>query len=298
MCNPVTLTRHGNCGLVTLFSPPVNALSQPVRLGLAAAMNAVLEDARVEWVLLQSGGRCFSAGADIKEFGKPPQAPLLPDVIRAIESSAKPVVAWLHGVSLGGGLELAMACHYRLAAPDARFGLPEVKLGLIPGAGGTQRLPRLIGLEAALDMILSGEPIGAREARKLGLVDGVADEGHTPEAMRLVMAAELAGQGVRPTRERELVATSEAPLAWLAAQREALTLPISGDLAPLKAVEALEAAMTHSFDKALACERELFLECLASPQRQAKVEAFLARGRDSRLLNAGGGGDAARGTTA
>lgn len=295
MCNPVTLTRHESCGLITLFSPPVNALSQAVRSGLVAALADALEDPGVEWILLQSGGRCFSAGADIKEFGKPPQSPVLPEVIHAIESSSKPVVAWLHGVALGGGLELAMACHYRLAAPDARFGLPEVKLGLIPGAGGTQRLPRLVGLEAALELILSGEPIGADKALELGLVDGVADQGHTPEEARIAMAAELARQGVRPTRERTLAAASEAPLEWLAAQRESLALPASGDLSPLKAVEALEAAMTHPFTTALARERELFLECLASPQRQAKVEAFLARGRDSRSLNAGG--DNTRGTT-
>lgn len=298
MCNPVTLTRHGNCGLITLFSPPVNALNQAVRSGLVAVLAAALEDSRVEWILLQAGGRCFSAGADIQEFGKPPKAPVLPDVINAIEGSSKPVVAWLHGVSLGGGLELAMACHYRLAAPDARFGLPEVKLGLIPGAGGTQRLPRLIGLEPALERILSGEPIGASQAHEVGLVDGVAEQGHTSEEARVAMASELARQGVRPTCERELVADSEEPLAWLAAQREALALPSSGDLAPLKAVEALVAAMTLPFTTALARERELFLECLASPQRQAKVEAFLARGRDSRSLNAGGGRDNARGTTA
>ncbi|MGJ7459130.1 enoyl-CoA hydratase/isomerase family protein [Halomonas sp. RA08-2] len=298
MSNPVTLTRSGNCGLITIFNPPVNALSQSVRSGLVEAVSAALDDPRVEWILLQSGGRCFSAGADIKEFGKPPQAPVLPDVINAIERSPKPVVAWLHGVSLGGGLELAMACHYRLAAPDARFGLPEVKLGLIPGAGGTQRLPRLIGLEAALERILSGEPIGARQAHELGLVDGVAEQGHTPEEARVAMASELARQGVRPTRERELVAQSDDPLTWLADQREALALPASGDLAPLKAVEALEAAVTHPIDTGLARERELFLECLASPQRQAKVEAFLARGRDSRSSHAEGGGDNTRGTPA
>ncbi len=295
MSHPVTLARSGNCGLITLFSPPVNALSQAVRAGLMEALDAALDDPQVAWILLQSGGRCFSAGADIKEFGKPPQSPLLPEVINAIEGSSKPVVAWLHGVSLGGGLELAMACHYRLAAPDARFGLPEVKLGLIPGAGGTQRLPRLIGLEAALEMILSGEPIGTDRALALGLVEGVADQGHTPEDERITMAAELARQGVLPTRERTLAAASEAPLEWLARQRESLALPASGDLSSLKAVEALEAAMTHPFTTALARERELFLECLASPQRQAKVEAFLARGRDSRSLNAGG--DNTRGTT-
>lgn len=297
MSNPVTLTREGRCGLITIFKPPVNALGQAVRSGLVEALVAALDDTRIEWLLLQSGGRCFSAGADIKEFGQAPQAPLLPEVIEAIESSPKPVVAWMHGVSLGGGLELAMACHYRIAAPEARFGLPEVKLGLIPGAGGTQRLPRLIGLEAALEMILSGEPIGAGRALDLGLVDGIADEGHTPNEARVAMAAERARQGTRPTRARAIVASHDDPLEWLAAQREALALPASGDLAPLKAVEALEAAMTHPFDKALVRERELFLECLASPQRQAKVEAFLARGRDSRSLNADAG-DNTRGTPA
>lgn len=298
MSNPVTLTRNGNCGLITLFSPPVNALGQAVRAGLMEALAAALDDPQVAWILLQSGGRCFSAGADIKEFGKTPQSPLLPEVIAAIENSPKPVVAWLHGVSLGGGLELAMACHYRLAAPDARFGLPEVKLGLIPGAGGTQRLPRLIGLEAALERILSGEPIGTERARELGLVDEVAEQGHTPEEQRVSMAAELAERGVRPTRERKLVASSEDPLAWLAGQREALALPESGDLAPLKAVEALEAAVTQPFGEALAHERALFLECLASPQRQAKVEAFLARNHDSRQRKAQANGDNSRGTTA
>lgn len=294
MSNPVTLTREGRCGLITIFKLPVNALGQAVRSGLMEALVAALDDTRIEWILLQSGGRCFSAGADIKEFGKPPQAPLLPEVINAIEGSSKPVVAWMHGVSLGGGLELAMACHYRIAAPEARFGLPEVKLGLIPGAGGTQRLPRLIGLEAALERILSGEPIGAERALELGLVDGVAEQGHTSEEVRIAMAAEFAGRGVRPTREQALHSSSDDPLDWLDRRRAALALPESGDLAPLKATEALEAAITQPFDKALARERELFLECLASPQRQAKVEAFLARGSDSG--KAPPGGDDQRGT--
>jgi len=297
MNHPVTLTRNGNCGLITLFSPPVNALGQAVRAGLMEALGAALDDPRVEWILLQSGGRCFSAGADIKEFGKTPQAPLLPEVIAAIENSPKPVVAWLHGVSLGGGLELAMACHYRFAAPEARFGLPEVKLGLIPGAGGTQRLPRLIGLEAALEVILSGEPIGAGRARELGLVDGVAEQGHTPEEQRVSMAAELAQRGVRLTRERELLTSREDPIEWLARQREALALPESGDLAPFKVIEALEVAVTQPFATALTRERALFMECLASPQRQAKVEAFLARGHDNGTRSSPAGDDS-RGTTA
>ncbi|WP_163649278.1 enoyl-CoA hydratase-related protein [Modicisalibacter sp. 'Wilcox'] len=286
MSNPVTLTREGRCGLITIFKPPVNALGQAVRSGLMETLAAALDDVRIDWIMLQSGGRCFSAGADIKEFGQDPQAPLLPQVIDAIESSSKPVVAWLHGVSLGGGLELAMACHYRLVVPEARFGLPEVKLGLIPGAGGTQRLPRLVGLEAALERILSGEPIGTERALELGLVDGVAEQRHTTEEVRIAMAAEFAARGVRPTREHALHSESNDPLDWLARQRSALALPeSSGDLAPLKAIEALEAAITQPFDKALARERELFLECLASPQRQAKVEAFLAGRHDDRLAD-------------
>lgn len=296
MSHPVTLTRSGNCGLITIASPPVNALSRVVRSGLVEALAAALNDPQVEWILLQSDGRCFSAGADIKEFGKTPQAPLLPEVIDAIESATKPVVAWLHGVSLGGGLELAMACHYRLAAPEASFGLPEVKLGLIPGAGGTQRLPRLIGLEAASERILSGEPIGTERALELGLVDGVAAQENTPEAERLSMAAEMARRGVRPTREREIHSSCDDPLDWLARQREALAT--SDDLAPFKAIEALEAAVSQPFATALAQERERFLECLASPQRQAKVEAFLARRNDNRTSKAQSDGDDTRGTTA
>lgn len=289
MSSPVTLTRTGPCSLITLFSPPVNALSQAVRSGLLQALSAAVAEPEVKWILLQSGGRCFSAGADIKEFAQTPQSPLLPEVIAAIENSSKPVVAWLHGVSLGGGLELAMGCHYRLAAPGARFGLPEVKLGLIPGAGGTQRLPRLIGSEAALEMIFSGEPISAVRAQALGLVDEVAEQGHSPETERLAMASVLAQQGIRRTRDLTLPALTPSSAEWLARQRESLAITAAGDLAPLKVVEALEAAMSQPFEQALARERELFLECLASPQRQVKVEAFLARNKNNRKASAGKG---------
>lgn len=289
MSSPVTLTRRGSCGLITLFSPPVNALGQAVRSSLMQALSTALADPEVEWILLQSGGRCFSAGADIKEFGQTPKSPLLPEVIAAIEGASKPTVAWLHGVSLGGGLELAMACHYRIAAPDARCGLPEVNLGLIPGAGGTQRLPRLVGAEAALEMILSGEPIGAVRAHTLGLVDKVARQGHSPEEERLEMAAMLARQGVRRTRELTIPAVTPSSTEWLVRQRETVALSAADNPAALKVVEAFEAAITRPFEQALARERELFLECLASPQRQAKVEAFLARNKNNRQATAGKG---------
>lgn len=288
MSSPVTLRRSGSCSLITLFSPPVNALGQAVRSGLMQTLATALADPEVEWILLQSGGRCFSAGADIKEFGQTPQPPLLPEVIAAIENSSKPIVAWLHGVSLGGGLELAMACHYRIAAPDARCGLPEVNLGLIPGAGGTQRLPRLVGPEAALAIILSGEPISAVRAHRLGLVDEVAEQGHSPEEERLAMAAVFAQQGIRRTRELTLPAVTRSSAEWLVQQRESLE-ESAADLASFKVIEAFEAAMTQPFEQALARERELFLECLASPQRQAKVEAFLARNKNHRKASAGKG---------
>ena len=178
-----------------------------------------------------------------------------------------------------------MACHYRIAAPDARCGLPEVNLGLIPGAGGTQRLPRLVGPEAALAMILSGEPIGAVRAQTLGLVDEVAEQGHSPEAERLAMAGVLAQQGIRRTRELTIPTVTPSSADWLARQRDALEKS-AADLAPFKVIEALEAAMTQPFEQALARERELFLECLASPQRQVKVEAFLARNKNNRKASA------------
>src|SRR6201984_83922 len=160
----VDLRRDGEIAIVTVDNPPVNALKHEVRAGLAEALRRTRDDAAVKAVVIACAGRTFFAGADITEFGKPPQAPGLGEVIAAIEGMPKPVIAALHGTALGGGFELAWACHFRVAAPSARVGLPEVKLGLLPGAGGTQRLPRLIGPEKALKMIVTGDPIGAREA--------------------------------------------------------------------------------------------------------------------------------------
>ena len=167
----VDLRRDSEIAVVTTDNPPVNALKHEVRAGLAEALRQTRDDAAVKAVVIACAGRTFFAGADITEFGKPPQAPGLGEVIAAIENMPKPVVAALHGTALGGGFEVALACHFRVAVPGARVGLPEVKLGLLPGAGGTQRLPRLIGPEKALKMIVTGDPIEAREA----LADGVID---------------------------------------------------------------------------------------------------------------------------
>src|SRR5271169_6129423 len=171
------LTIDREVAVVTIDSPPVNALSQAVRDGLERGVEAAEANGAVKAIVVICAGRTFIAGADISEFGKPPAPPHLPTVLDAIENASKPVVAALHGTALGGGFEVALTAHYRIAVPSAKCGLPEIKLGLIPGAGGTQRLPRLVGVEKALDIILSGTPFGAREAHEWGVVDELAEEG-------------------------------------------------------------------------------------------------------------------------
>src|SRR5271165_5585798 len=172
---PGSTEAGGAIAVVTVDNPPVNALKHEVRAGLAEALGRVRDDASVAGVVIACAGRTFFAGADITEFGKPPQPPALGEVIAQIEAMPKPVVAALHGTALGGGFEVALACHFRVAAPTARVGLPEVKLGLLPGAGGTQRLPRLVGPEKALRMIVTGDPIGAAKAQADGIVDEIVE---------------------------------------------------------------------------------------------------------------------------
>ncbi|HEX5765354.1 MAG TPA: enoyl-CoA hydratase-related protein, partial [Woeseiaceae bacterium] len=169
--SPVSLARHGRISVVTIDNPPVNALSQHVRSGVMECFDKAEADPATSAIVLLCAGRTFVAGADIREFNLPPAEPHLPDVIARIETCTKPVLAAIHGTALGGGLELAMACHYRLADSRAALGLPEVKLGLLPGATGTQRLPRLAGVETALGMMLSGDPVDADAALQAGLVD-------------------------------------------------------------------------------------------------------------------------------
>src|ERR1700751_2745502 len=175
----VDLRRDGEVAVITTDNPPVNALKHEVRAGLTQALAQARDDDAVKAAVIPGPGRTFFAGADITEFGKPPQTPSLHDVIAAIEAMPKPVITALHGTALGGGFELALACHFRVAVAGARVGLPAVKLGLLPGAGGTQRLPRLIGPEKALKMIVTGDPIGAREALADGIVDEIVEGGLT-----------------------------------------------------------------------------------------------------------------------
>lgn len=268
---------HDNILVLTLDNPPVNALGVEVRRGLLAAMDSAADDPTVAAILLVGAGRHFCGGADIREFGQAPQAPALPAVVKRIEDSAKPVVAAIQGVALGGGLEVALAAHYRLALGSARLGLPEVLLGLLPGAGGTQRLPRLIGARAALELMLSGRHLNAREALDLGVVDRLA-EGEDALAAGLAYARELVDShaGVRRTRDARALGDQHLQREQINAAREQLTHKAKGLLSPQNIIRAVEAALDRPFDQGLQEERRLFQECLDSPQRAGLVHAFFA----------------------
>jgi 3-hydroxyacyl-CoA dehydrogenase len=280
---PVARAMHGDILVVTIDNPPVNALGVDVRRGLTAAIDVAGADAAVKAVLIVGSGKTFIGGADIREFGKPPMTPFLPDLCNGIEACSKPVVAVIHGAALGGGLEIALASHYRLALPAAKLGLPEVALGLLPGAGGTQRTPRLIGAAAALDLMLSGRHVGAAEAAKLGLVDRVVD-GADPLAAGLAYAQELVqgGAPVRRTRDAAQLADTSAQRAAIDSARAETAKKSRGLFSPLKIVDAVQGALELPFDEGQALERKLFLECLDSPQRAGLVHAFFAERETAR----------------
>ena len=273
----VTRELRGKVLLVTIDHAPVNALSADVRRGLLAAIEAADHDQAVEAVLIVGAGRNFIAGADIREFGKPPVPPSLPDVCNRIEACTKPVVAALHGAALGGGLEVALAAHYRLAVDGAKLGLPEVQLGLLPGAGGTQRTPRLIGAQAALDLMLSGRHASAKEALALGLVDrlGRSDD-ILAEGLAYVQELLAAHAPVRRTREAGALSDRAANLAALDAARADTAKKSRGLFSPIKIIEAVEAAIELPFDEGMKRERALFLQCIDSPQRAGLIHAFFA----------------------
>src|SRR5690606_25674994 len=266
MDNAVSFERREQVGLIVINNPPVNALGQAVRVGLLAALQEALDDRQVEVVILASAGRIFSGGADIREFGKPPLAPTLSEVIAAFDRSPKPVVAALQGTAFGGGLEIAMACHYRVALAGARVGLPEVKLGLIPGAGGTQRLPRLAGVGRALEVILSGNPVSAEDAEQYGIIDAVYPNGSSVDAALDFVSKKGPGNfDALPVSERTDKIAGTDP-ALFAEARANLTRKQPNLFAPQRCVDAIEAAVTLPFAEGLARERALFVECMQSPQ--------------------------------
>jgi 3-hydroxyacyl-CoA dehydrogenase len=272
--NAVTdLVNEGDIAVVTVNSPPVNALSAAVRGGIDEAISRAIGDPAAHAIVLICAGRTFIAGADISEFGKPVQDPTLHAVIDRIEGSPKPVVAAIHGTALGGGLETALACHYRVGVPSAKFGLPEVKLGILPGAGGTQRLPRVVGVEKALDMVTSGAPIGAKEAAATGLIDEVAPQDGL-RAHAIDFARRVVAEG-RPLKKIRDLPVSAAPGVF-EAFRKANARKFRGFDAPEYNIRCIEAAATLPFDEGQRTERKLFMELIGGVQSRAQRYLFFA----------------------
>ena len=282
MSEVVSYELKGNIGVISVNNPPVNALAQVVREGILNSIQAAQEDAS-KAIVLRCEGRTFIAGADITEFGKPPKDPGLPIVLDAIENSSKPVIAAIHGTALGGGFEVSLACHYRCAVASAKVGLPEVKLGLLPGAGGTQRVPRIAGVKAALDMITSGNPIAACKAHTMGLVDEII-EADDLEAGAIEYAKGLVESGAPLKRIRDITidpATIEAD--FFANARKQLARRARGQIAQDKIVSCIEAAVELPMDEGLQRERELFRELITSPESAAMRHIFFAERRAAKI---------------
>ena len=274
-----TIEKDGNISIITLNSPPVNALSAPVREGLHKGITEARNDGESEAIIIICEGRTFIAGADISEFGQEPKGPSLFEVQEFIEYSNTPVIAAIHGTALGGGLEVALTCHYRIAVPSAKCGLPEVNLGLLPGAGGTQRLPRVVGVEKALQMVTSGQHVPAKQCLEMGLVDEIANEDGLREDS-INFAKKIVSEN------RPLVKISEMNDKVEAARgneniftdfRTSIARRARGFLAPEYNIQCIEAAVNNSFDEGIKIERKLFMELVTGTQSAAQRYAFFAQ---------------------
>jgi len=289
MAEMAKLTIEGEVAIVTLDHPPVNALSAPLRRAALAAIDQALEMPAARVIVLSCAGRTFIAGADINELGKPLEQPSFEALFDRIENADKPIVAAIHGTALGGGFELALVCHYRVAARSAKLGLPEVHLGILPGAGGTQRLPRLVGAEAALDMITSGRLVRATEAEALGLVDALAPDADLIEAA-LAFARQVIAEGAaRPrVRDREdRIATDRARPDLFTAFARDNAKRFRGFKAPAAIIEAVEAAVSLPFDQGMAREKALFEQLVATPESAAQRHYFFAERGTTRVPDIG-----------
>ena len=277
----VNLTLEDNIAVIEIANPPVNALSHAVRSGLQDVFRDIAANDTIKAAVVYGAGRTFVAGADIREFGQPPKEPFLPELINEIEACTKPVVAAVHGTVLGGGLELALGAHYRIAAPKTKLGLPEVSLGLLPGAGGTQRLPRLVPVAKAIDMITSGKPVFAAEALELGLIDQISGEDDM-RAAGLAFAKTLVEEGATPRPVSELPCNAPEDGLFEKA-RATLGKRARGQLAPQKCIDAIEGAVNLPFAEGLAQERALFRELMDSDQRAALIHAFFSERQVGKL---------------
>lgn len=271
----VTTQREGDILVVTLDNPPVNAFSTEVRNGMAAAVEEAAGDDGISAMVIRAEGRMFSGGADITEFGKPPVHPTLPELIDSIENLAKPVVVALNGTALGGGCEIALGCNYRIGVPATKIGLPEVKIGILPGAGGTQRLPRVVGVEEALPIIVTGNPISAKKAEAIGLLDKIV----APESLRdeaIAFAREVAGRGEHPVSSQRSDKIGQHDPGVFDAFREKNGRRLKGLEAPAKCIEAVQLATQLPYDQGIAKEREFFMELVMGDQSKALRHVFFA----------------------
>ena len=276
---------RGDIALMTIDNPPVNPLSSGVRQGLSDGVNAALADDNVKAIILTGAGRAFIAGADISEFGGKAEGPSLHDCLTTMENSAKPIIAAINGTAFGGGLEVALCCHYRVIAASAPVGLPEVKLGLLPGAGGTQRLPRLVGAQKALDFILSGDPIPGPVATQMGIADALADGDVIESAMAFAADIIAKGSPVRRIRDEEdIVAKDRGNAEMFDAARKNAARKMRKRFAPEMIVQCIEAAVNlGDFDAGLAVEQECFAKCLKHPQRESLIHMFFSEREVSKI---------------
>ena len=278
--NDVTkLEVKDNIAILTLNSPPVNALSAPVREGLDKGIRQAIKDSRVDAIILICTGRTFIAGADISEFGKEPKGPSLFEVQDELENSPKPIIAAIHGTALGGGLEVALTCHYRIAVPSAKCGLPEVSLGLLPGAGGTQRLPRLVGVEQALKMVTSGIHLSADKCLKSGLIDKLANEGQLMDDS-ILFAKEILSENkpLRKVRDiNEKVEAARGNEELFSDFRKSIARKTRGFLAPEYNIQCIEAAVNQSFNEGIKIEKGLFLKLITGNQSAAQRYFFFSQ---------------------
>jgi 3-hydroxyacyl-CoA dehydrogenase len=281
--SPISTSRHGDVLIVTSNNPPVNALGAAVRQGLVAAIEQADADDAIKAVVIRCEGQTFFAGADITEFGKPPVMPWLPQVVDIIENCSKPVIAAIHGTALGGGLEVALASHYRVALPDAKLGVPEVKLGLLPGAGGTQRLPRVAGVQKALEMVTSGTPISAKDAYAAGLVDRIVEG----ELLQHAVAYAEEVRDIRPlpkSSERdEKLAEARSNPAIFDEFRKANGRKFRGFEAPEANIKAVEAAVAKPYAEGVIDERNLFMGLMAGTQAKAQQYFFFAERKAAKI---------------
>lgn len=281
--NPISTERHGPVAVIVTDNPPVNALGITVRQGLVNAIRKAVDDNSVEAIVIRCDGRTFFAGADITEFGKPLVEPLLDKVIDMLELCPKPVIAAIHGTALGGGLEVALGCHYRIAAASAKLGVPEVKLGLLPGGGGTQRLPRLVGIEAAAKMCALGNPVSTENAMQMGLIDSVSHSGDLAEDA-IAFALKQISLGPRPTRDLRI----SGDLSALDAMRSANARRWKGFEAPYANLACVEAATKLPFDEGMKFERVEFIKLLTGKQSEAQRHIFFAERQAPKIEGLGG----------